>query len=105
MKLGYAHKDRTKNKPTATSKQCDILINCAVICHLFIENIVTFNVCNLNGNEILKINFINRIIKFQKMAGIVMLISVHCRNNAGTQGLDRSRTLRITEPLQWNVLY
>jgi hypothetical protein len=34
-----------------------------------------------------------------------MLNSVHCCNNAWTQGLDRSRTLRITEYLQWNVLY
>jgi len=39
------------------------------------------------------------------MSSIVMLKSVHCCNKAATQGLDQSRTLRITESLQWNVLY
>ena len=39
------------------------------------------------------------------MSRIVMLKSVHCCNKTATQGLDQSRALRITEPLQWNVLY
>jgi len=39
------------------------------------------------------------------MSRIVMLKNVHCCNKSATQCLDQSGTLRITESLQWNVLY